>query len=136
MSYLTSQICITYAHSPPDVLEHVWNDECCKFVKPSGKCGQPATAKTCVVSVNIGAQNFSPEVKEGGTLTYGMIGVGSFGSVQACGKDIDFEQGTSKTSATSGTGGDLSGEFVRRQHEAEQKLLKEEQAKKFMIILL
>ena len=123
MSYLTKDICKVYASSAPATLDALWNDACCKFVKPAGKCGQPATAATCVVKLDIGDQNFSPIVGKDATISYGMIGVGSFGGIQQCGDDLHMKQGTSDTksssTATAGAGG--AGGHANDGQEAKEK---------------
>ena len=46
--------CKSYASAPKESFDALWDDKCCAFVKPSGKCGQPADAKACLVDLSFG----------------------------------------------------------------------------------
>ena len=106
---MTLDICKAYASAPKASFDAFWNDGCCAFVKPPGKCGRPADAKACVVNVSFGDINISPTVEEGGKLTYGEIAFGNFGGIQQCGSKQDIDQGNSQSSSQSSGGGHAGG---------------------------
>ena len=54
---MTLDIFKAYA-SAPKGFDAFWNDGCCAFVKPSGKCGQPADAKACLVDLSFGDTDY------------------------------------------------------------------------------
>ena len=77
--------CKFIASLPEADFDILWDDGCCDFVSPPGKCGRSAGAKACNVNVSIGNINLSPSVGENGKMDIGEIPIGIFGSTQQCG---------------------------------------------------
>ena len=103
MSIYTSDICKAYAKLPKESLDQLWNDDCCAFVQPGGKCGQPEDGPTmCVVTTDFHNITISPHVGKNATLDHGMIGMGNFGGLQQCGDNQNLKQGTSTSSSIAG----------------------------------